>query len=397
MRYNIFMGRIKNSRLAMTILVAIISLVIISFVVCSSILIRHFSYKRAQELANAPKPVTVIDKVIEKVGQASDYINWNKTADSFLDENGVLKESVSEQDVADLSKKMNELESSFKELVTEKMNQIRTSYDKIVDVKNLVTSLFTTEDRSTVRPDIVRNDYDIVRTQIDELKQENLKAELIAEIDRTLPVIEEKERIAREKAEAERRAREEEQRKIAAAWTRLNLSPYYINQISYEYYNGCEAASLLMALKYKGYSNANYISFADGMPKADNPNDGFYLSMKDPRGSDPAHWIAPIPLTAYGGIHAVNVSGYSLDQLDAEVKNGNPVIIYLTYRYANPSTYHNGVPDNLHVVVLAGYNSYTGEQLFYDPAPTNGTTPTLSKARTEYLYAASGRRAVVVR
>ncbi|MBQ6127363.1 C39 family peptidase [Candidatus Saccharibacteria bacterium] len=391
------MGRIKNSRLAMTILVAIISLVIISFVVCSSILIRHFSYKRAQELANAPKPVTVIDKVIEKVGQASDYINWNKTADSFLDENGVLKESVSEQDVADLSRKMNELESSFKELVTEKMNQIRTSYDKIVDVKNLVTSLFTTEDRSTVRPDIVRNDYDIVRAQIDELKQENLKAELIAEIDRTLPVIEEKERIAREKAEAERRAREEEQRKIAAAWTRLNLSPYYINQFSYEYWNGCEAASLLMALKYKGYSGQDYVSFANSITQTDNPNTGFYLSMKEPRNGGPAHWIAPAPLATYGKGHAVNVSGYSLDQLDAEVKNGNPVIIYLTYRYANPSTYHNGVPDNLHVVVLAGYNSYTGQQVFYDPAPVSGTIVTLSKSRTEYLYNASGRRALIIK
>lgn len=381
----------------MTILVAIISLVIISFVVCSSILIRHFSYKRAQELANAPKPVTVIDKVIEKVGQASDYINWNKTADSFLDENGVLKESVSEQDVADLSRKMNELESSFKELVTEKMNQIRTSYDKIVDVKNLVTSLFTTEDRSTVRPDIVRNDYDIVRAQIDELKQENLKAELIAEIDRTLPVIEEKERIAREKAEAERRAREEEQRKIAAAWTRLNLSPYYINQFSYEYWNGCEAASLLMALKYKGYSGQDYVSFANSITQTDNPNTGFYLSMKEPRNGGPAHWIAPAPLATYGKGHAVNVSGYSLDQLDAEVKNGNPVIIYLTYRYANPSTYHNGVPDNLHVVVLAGYNSYTGQQVFYDPAPVSGTIVTLSKSRTEYLYNASGRRALIIK
>jgi len=381
----------------MTILVAIISLVIISFVVCSSILIRHFSYKRAQELANAPKPVTVIDKVIEKVGQASDYINWNKTADSFLDENGVLKESVSEQDIADLSRKMNELEDSFKELVTEKMNQIRTSYDKIVDVKNLVTSLFTTEDRSTVRPDIVRNDYDIVRAQIDELKQENLKAELIAEIDRTLPVIEEKERIAREKAEAERRAREEEQRKIAAAWTRLNLSPYYINQFSYEYWNGCEAASLLMALKYKGYSGQDYVSFANSIAQTENPNTGFYLSMKEPRNGGPAHWIAPAPLATYGKGHAINISGYSLDQLDAEVKNGNPVIIYLTYRYANPLEYHNGVPDNLHVVVLAGYNSYTGQQVFYDPAPVSGTIVTLSKSRTEYLYNASGRRALVIK
>lgn len=384
----------------MTILVAIISLVIISFVVCSSILIRHFSYKRAQELANAPKPVTVIDKVIEKVGQASDYINWNKTADSFLDENGVLKESVSEQDIADLSKKMNELESSFKELVTEKMNQIRTSYDKIVDVKNLVTSLFTTEDRSTVRPDIVRNDYDIVRAQIDELKQENLKAELIAEIDRTLPVIEEKERIAREKAEAERRAREEEQRKIAASWHRLNL-PRYINQFDAGYLNGCEAASVLMAASYKGRMTGHSLaSFANTIPITDNPNTGFYKSMTEARNGGEAHWIAPAPLAKYAnaqGAGSVNATGSTLDQLDAEVANGNPVIIYLTYRYANPLAYHNGVPDNLHVVVLAGYNSYTGQQVFYDPAPVSGTIVTLSKSRTEYLYNASGRRAVVVR
>lgn len=387
------MGRIKNSRLLMSFLVAIISLAVISLVFCSSLLIQRFKNQEASNVAEK----TVTDQFIDKIRDALDYASWVETAKSFTDKNGILKETVSEQDIADLSRKMNALKDSFKELVSDQMNQIRSSYDAIEHAKNLVDSLFTSVDHSKPRTDIERNDYNIVKAELDNLKQENLKASLTAEIDKTLPEIEEKERIAREKAEAERRAREEEQRKIAAAWTRLNLSPYYINQLSYEYWNGCEAASLLMALKYKGYSGQDYVSFANSITQTDNPNTGFYLSMKEPRNGDPAHWIAPTPLARYGNGHAINVTGYSLDQLDAEVKNSNPVIIYLTYRYANPSTYHNGVPDNLHVVVLAGYNSYTGEQLFYDPAPTNGTTPTLFKARTEYLYAASGRRAVVVR
>ena len=143
-----------------------------------------------------------------------------------------------------------------------------------------------------------------------------------------------------------------------------------------------------------------FTTFADNMPKANNPNDGFYLSMTEARNGGEAHWIAPAPLAKYAnaqGAGSVNATGSTLDQLDAEVANGNPVIIYLTYRYANPLTYHNGVPDNLHVVVLAGYNSYTGQQVFYDPAPVSGTIVTLSKSRTEYLYNASGRRALVIK
>lgn len=157
-----------------------------------------------------------------------------------------------------------------------------------------------------------------------------------------------------------------------------------------------------MSMKYKGYGGGiSFSSFANNMPKSDtDPNQGFYLSMTSLEPRDEAHWIAPAPLASYGvasGGSVANVSGWSLDQLDNEVKNGNPVIIYLTFGFNNPKEYSKGVPRNLHVLVLSGFNSYTGEQKFYDPWPVNGNNPSLSKARTEQLYNASGRRALVVR
>lgn len=369
--------------------------------VFSSSLIHQSFKERSRHTFSVSDESTPFGRLSAQIAEAYDYVEWNNLVDTYIDKDGIVKDTVTSEDVTTLSEKLATLTEEHQALVAEKMDKVKSSFDSITHAKNLVDSLFTSADRAAVRPDVSRADYNAVMAAINDLAQENLKATLTAEADRSLPTIEEAERIAREKAEAERRAREEEQRKIAASWHTLNLDPYYINQFSYEYWNGCEAASVLMAAKYKGYLRGmGFTTFANNMPKAENPNQGFYLSMTEPRNGGVAHWIAPAPLASYAnaqGIRAQNVSGFSLDQLDAEIANGNPVIIYLTYRYVSPLAYHNGVPDNLHVVVLSGYNSYTGEQQFYDPAPTNGTKPSLSKSYTEYLYNASGRRALVIR
>ncbi|MBP3899704.1 C39 family peptidase [Candidatus Saccharibacteria bacterium] len=394
------MAKTKTSRTALTVLVFLASISIVTFVVFSSSLIHEsFQKRKAHSSLEVSEIKTPLDRLFAQILDAYNYVSLETLADSYI-ENGIVKESINAENIAELSEKLSKLPESHQALVVEKINLIKSNFDSMEQARNLVNSLFTSADRNTVRPDVNRGDLNAVLAAIETLPQENLKNSLTEEASRTLPTIEEAERIAREKAEAERRAREEEQRKIAASWHRLNL-PRYINQFDAGYLNGCEAASVLMAASYKGRMTGHSLSsFANTIPITDNPNTGFYKSMTEARNGGEAHWIAPAPLAKYAnaqGAGSVNATGSTLDQLDAEVANGNPVIIYLTYRYANPLAYHNGVPDNLHVVVLAGYNSYTGQQVFYDPAPVSGTIVTLSKSRTEYLYNASGRRALVIK
>ena len=342
-------------------------------------------------------------KLLAEVDYAFNYRHWLNSANAYLDENGVVKESITESDLSSLSDTAQNIATKYQESVNQKLSFLKSEFEAMQSARNAVNNLFTAEDHATVRRGVTRGEYNEAKKLIGALKQTSLKQTLNDVADKALPVIEEQERIARELAEKARREREEEQRKIAASWSSLNISPFYINQVSAGLLSGCEAASLLMALNYKGYLRGmNYLTFANNMPRSDtDPNQGFYLSMSDLEPRDEAHWIAPAPLASYGarssGASVINATGWSLDQLDNEVKNGNPVIIYLTFGFNNPKTYSKGVPKNLHVLVLSGYNSYTGVQQFYDPWPVGGVNPSLSKARTNYLYAASGYRALVVR
>ena len=341
------------------------------------------------------------------VADAYKYLDFDKSISEWFDENNVVKDSLGERDLAEIYESAEKLSDAYKEVVSGKIETLKSEYDKMQTAENLVNGLFTSIDRVDVHPDVNRGSYDDAKNHVNDLAQEGLKQRLNESLDKVLPVIEEKERIAREQAEAARRAREEEQRKILESWHNLDLGGLYINQVANGLPNGCEAASLLMAAKYKGYvMGYGYRGFADNMPRSENPNSGFYSAMDSYDPTDRAHWIAPAPLAAYGqsqGINVVNASGMSLDQLDQEVANGNPVVIYLTYNFNEPSAQTApdapvNVPKNIHVLVLAGFNSYTGEQVFYDPSPKYGNShPTVSKGRVQYLYAVSGYRALVVR
>lgn len=359
-----------------------------------------------ERLTETEESGETIEKLRTAVADAFEYLNWIKSTDKWFDERGVVKDSIGERDLAYIQETADKLSAAYKEVVAEKRGVLQSEYDKMRDSENLVNNLFTSVDRTDVRPGISRDEYNDARNHVNELNQEDLKLTLNLSLDRVLPVIEEEERIARERAEQIRHEREEEQRKIAESWHNLDLSGWYINQVANGLPNGCEAASLLMAAKYKGYARGlNYRTFADDIPRSENPNSGFYSAMDSYDPTDRAHWIAPAPLASYGsrqGINVADVSGSSLEQLDQEVANGNPVIIYLTYNFNDPSTQTAtdapvSVPKNLHVLVLSGFNSYTGEQVFYDPSPKYGNShPTVSKNRIAYLYAVSGYRALVV-
>lgn len=428
--------RIKQSRLGMTGVIFVLVVIIFALIGWSTYSIQRGIYeeKRAKRLAETVSFCEAIfseDQTIKSgisreelddcrerlteteeesgkiellktlTADAIDYLNWDQEASSWLDENGIVKDSITEHDVVALDESAQKLSEGYQSKISEKFEFIKSEYNKMTTARNLVTNLFTSTELAEVRTNVNRDEYNDAKNHVDELSQENLKNSYNESLGKVLPVIEEQERIARERAEAERKRREEEQRKIRESWHKLDLSPYYLNQYTAQIYNGCEAASLLMAMHYKGYARGTgFKAFVDAMPKTEDPNTGFYLSIYDLEPRDEAHWIAPSPLAVFGrsyGGNASDATGWSLDRLDQEIANGNPVVIYLTYAFRDPKNYSKGVPKNLHVIVLAGYNSYTGEQLFYDPWPTNGVPSTLSKARTEYLFAASGRRAVVVR
>ena len=127
---------------------------------------------------------------------------------------------------------------------------------------------------------------------------------------------------------------------------------------------GCEAASALEALHYKGHaSGMSLASFLRTMPIASNGNpyqgfggtpyavvDGVYQSIF-PSAFTP--WVS-----GFGG--ASNISGSSLDGIISQIAAGNPVVAWVTLNYQGPQWHHydwgNGI-DNAHVVTVDGYNS----------------------------------------
>ncbi|MBK3495284.1 C39 family peptidase [Viridibacillus sp. YIM B01967] len=142
---------------------------------------------------------------------------------------------------------------------------------------------------------------------------------------------------------------------------------------------GCEGASLLMALKYKGYTNLKLRSFLDDMPKdkGGNPYKGFAGGNPYANQNGVFQSIFPKPLTSYGkeyNSNVANISGYSTAQLKKELDKGNPVIAFVTLDFKTPvwgkwkmgSAGTKKIVDNMHVVTVIGYNS-NGSYYIADP------------------------------
>lgn len=139
------------------------------------------------------------------------------------------------------------------------------------------------------------------------------------------------------------------------------LNAPYINQ----YQVGdmaCEATALLEALHNKGYANNyNIQSFIKTMPISPNgnSNEGFgggyqrvtYGIFQS---------IYPEPLAKWGSRfgNVQNISGSSPADLQSQLLNGNPVVVYVTMHWAAPQygNYFWGVGvNNSHVMTLDGY------------------------------------------
>lgn len=177
------------------------------------------------------------------------------------------------------------------------------------------------------------------------------------------------------------------------------VSTPYINQVQGGAVQGCEGASLLMALKAKGYTNMSYKNFLKGMPKSKkNPREGFIYSMYSNNPTNQVHWIDTPALAKYGKKFGKveDISGASISKLKYEINRNRPVVVYVTAMFGAPQwkKYSYGsIPKNLHVVTLVGYNGRTGKYKINDPY---FGVLWISKGQFERVYN-SMKKAVVVR
>lgn len=189
---------------------------------------------------------------------------------------------------------------------------------------------------------------------------------------------------------------------------KITLNVPFVSQLTPTYAPmGCEGASLLMGLQYKGYTNVSLKTFLDNMPKnSNNPFEAFASSpYKIVDGVYQS--IFTKALASYGKIYSGKVAdatGFSTVQLKAEIKQGNPVVVYVTNNFATPvwGIYYMGnagyvrTVDNMHVMTLIGYDEQTGDYLVNDPNSYAKSQYWVTKEKFEKAYNALNY-AVVVR
>ncbi len=348
-------------------------------------------------------------KISRKLGLLRDFVELSKKIDEYFVDD-VLRAEVTAEDIREVQAELGELPESYAGVLQDRFVQMQEQYVAIENLKTAVQGLFTDEKMTVVNPKLTRAQYRAVAEQAKKLPQRELAQsydEVLANVDRVLIQREKEAAEARQRAlEAKRRAEElrrQQQKEEVAAWRALSV-PYHSQNLQ-KIYNGCEAASMLMALQYKGYlRGVDLQKYAEMMPKSEDYNTGFVGSIYDLQPKTYVHWIAPAPLAKFGressgSANVVDISGASLADLDKEVAAGNPVIIYVTFLFNPAKEWLNGAPKNLHVVLLTGYNEKTGTQRLTDPwtQADGGRTYDVPRAELEKIYNAVGKRAVVVR
>lgn len=173
----------------------------------------------------------------------------------------------------------------------------------------------------------------------------------------------------------------------------INKVPY-ISQLKPVYApNGCEATSLLMGLKGKGYTDLDLRTFLDRMPKTkSNPAKGYVGS---PYGNEKSRFLTidPEPLARYGQMYGnvVNIQGAPIEDIIKEIQEGNTVVIYVTLHWA-PAYYKtlpiDGVPTrrifNNHVLLLTGYDPV--KKAFYIADPYNHESDGASRDKPFFYW-----------
>lgn len=327
--------------------------------------------KKVQKVADKKQ----YKKLDEKLKSVKEYVKARDLIRSYFDKD-VLKVKTTEAQIKQAEEKLNKLIESYRPVLLPLYEQANNQYQGIINARNAVRSLFDDDELTAVSGSIGRNEYQAAIDILNSLPQKQILKQYQPNLDNVNAVITQREeeaalasQSASERARIEAQRAADENARLAAFNVILKGIPYY-NQISAGLPNGCECASLLMALHYKGYaSGINLNTFADNCPRSTDPHQGFILAMDSYEPLNRVHWIAPDALTAYGSKYGnvANISGCSTADLKAEIDAGNPVVIYATYDFAAAKAYDGEVPGNLHVMLLVGYNPKTNTYIISDP------------------------------
>ncbi|EOD5300577.1 C39 family peptidase [Enterococcus faecium] len=124
----------------------------------------------------------------------------------------------------------------------------------------------------------------------------------------------------------------------------------------------CEGTSLLEALTYKGITNQDLMTFVNTMPISpdNNPYNGYSGEWRyNVSGTYQGMMADPVvQWAAANGGNAANITGAGSEGIKNEIRNGNPVVAWVTYQYASPEfkqmPWGNAVW-NGHVVCVDGF------------------------------------------
>lgn len=138
--------------------------------------------------------------------------------------------------------------------------------------------------------------------------------------------------------------------------------------------SGCEGASLLQALQYKGnLTTWNLTQFLNTIPKSpnSNPNNGF-VGSPYVENSYTYSAIYPAPAATWGAQYGnvSDLSGSSFSTLINEVQNNNPVVAWVTINFqpVRWGQWNFGLAvNNNHAVTLDGYNRQSNQVHVSDP------------------------------
>ena len=324
------------------------------------------------------------------------FYELQQTLNNFF-ENDTIKKEVTKTDLLEYQKKLEKRSQEEQTLLKDKWNRGMEQLTQTETAIAKLKGLFQDEELSQVRENVNRKEYEDAYQFMKNLPQTWVLADYEEKFQFVNDFITKKEEEAKRKAAeererqrqialAEQRRKEEEQRRIDEAYVEIT-GIEFINQRTNQVLNGCEAASLLMSLHYRGYAtNHNLVSFATAMPKHDtDPHQGFIHSIFDLEPRNVTHWIAPDALARFGSDYATttDISGSSPEQLKEYINQRKPVVVYTTANFNYPSTWDGEVPLNLHVVLLTGYNRITGNYIVLDPWSGRKL---ISKQKFESIY-----------
>ena len=346
----------------------------------------------------------VINKIdeIENIEVKEDFTNEVNEMKKFTELETSLKELIidnnlisdyKDSDIDKVNSMYSDLKDEWKYCFTDDIKMISDQKKNIENTFYSLSKLFKDSKLSKVRNDVTREEYNEVMANVKKLPQQDLVKKYKKSLSKVLSKIE-----GREKALAYAKLQAE----IKAAWVKLDTP--YISQNNNKIYNACEVASLLMGLQYKGYlKNVSLKKISDDVPKTDDPHTGFFRDIYGVEPTDLPHWMAPDAIARFGREYSGNqnvkdITGTNVNGLKKELDNNNPVIIYATgNNFADPKNWIEEVPNNVHVMLLIGYNDKTNQVLIHDPWTKNGTGKVyISESRFTKIYNAIGKKAVVI-